>query len=471
MKATSGGNSPEVRAAGAGGAEAGEPQVHVRKAAEAPGPPPWPWATRFAFRFFFVYFLVYINPFFAFQVTLPPPAVAVLEPVMRAYQDAWTGVINWAGDLFSWDVSVLPAGSGDTRYNYVQVLICAAFAAAVALLWSVLWPRPATQPRLHGLLRIYLRFWLGTTMIAYGANKVIKLQFPDPSFDRLLQPLGEYSPFSLLWTFMGASEVYTNFTGAAEVLGGVLLFARRTTTLGALVCIGVLSNVVMLNLCYDVPVKLFSSHLLAAAVFLAAPDARRLARVLVLNRPTEPRPLWRLFQNKWLHRGALALRTAFVLGFVAVTMYRMYEIRKAIDEAPRSPLYGVWEVEDFQRDGKTVPPLLTDQTRWRRVVADRPFFNRGTGAYVNTLTVQLIGGARRPYVLELDEAKGSLTLTPWQAPKRKAVFSWRRPAPDRLVLSGRLDGHPVRATLRRRSDAFPLTSRGFHWINDRPYAR
>src|SRR5262249_41283960 len=159
---------------------------------------------------------------------------------------------------------------------------------------------------------------------------------------------GEYSPFSLLWTFMGASDPYTNFTGAAEMLGGILLFSRRTTTLGALVCIGVMSNVVMLNLCYDVPVKLFSSHLLAGAVFLVAPDAGRLIRVLLLNRPTTAPPLWRLFRNSWLHRSALALRTAFLIGFVGTTMYRMIEIRKGIDDAPTSPLYGVWEVEEFQ---------------------------------------------------------------------------------------------------------------------------
>jgi hypothetical protein len=99
----------------------------------------------------------------------------------------------------------------------------------------------------------------------------------------------------LLWTFMGASIPYVIFTGAAEMLGGLLLAARRTTLLGALVCIGVLSNVVMLNFSYDVPVKLYSSHLLLMAVFLAAPDLRRLASLFVWNRrvpPAEQRPLF-----------------------------------------------------------------------------------------------------------------------------------------------------------------------------------
>jgi len=41
---------------------------------------------------------------------------------------------------------------------------------------------------------------------------------------------------------MGASASYTIFTGAAEMLGGILLTMRRTTLLGALVCIDVLGS-------------------------------------------------------------------------------------------------------------------------------------------------------------------------------------------------------------------------------------
>jgi len=57
---------------------------------------------------------------------------------------------------------------------------------------------------------------------------------------------------------------------------------------------------VTINFSYDVPVKLYSSHLLLLAVFLILPDLRRLASLLVLNRPTEPARIEPLFQRKWL---------------------------------------------------------------------------------------------------------------------------------------------------------------------------
>ena len=49
-----------------------------------------------------------------------------------------------------------------------------------------------------------------------------------------------------------------------EVLGALLLLFRRTTALGAAVLAVVLVNVVMMNFCYDVPVKINGVHYLGA---------------------------------------------------------------------------------------------------------------------------------------------------------------------------------------------------------------
>ncbi|MEZ4453544.1 MAG: hypothetical protein R3B09_29070 [Nannocystaceae bacterium] len=89
----------------------------------------------------------------------------------------------------------------------------------------------------------------------------------------------------LAWGFMGHSWVYSGFTGLAEVVGAVLLLWRRTTALGALLLVGVLANVALLNFCYDVQVKLYSCHYLALALILAAPAVRPLIDLLLRGRP------------------------------------------------------------------------------------------------------------------------------------------------------------------------------------------
>ena len=92
----------------------------------------------------------------------------------------------------------------------------------------------------------------------------------------------------LLWTLMAESPAYTFFAGLGDVVGGLLLAFRRTATLGALVTFGVMVNVMMLNFCYDVPVKQYSFHLVMMALLIALPDFPRMFKALVLNLPTEP---------------------------------------------------------------------------------------------------------------------------------------------------------------------------------------
>ena len=128
--------------------------------------------------------------------------------------------------------------------------------------------------RLHGLVRVLVRFFLCEMLLGYGFAKVFPLQFAQPSSFRLAQQLGDMSPMGLLWTFMGYSPSYQMFTGAVEVLAGLLLTTRRTTLLGALVALAAMTHVFALNMCFDVPVKLYSFNYLMMAIFWSLRNSR-----------------------------------------------------------------------------------------------------------------------------------------------------------------------------------------------------
>ena len=57
------------------------------------------------------------------------------------------------------------------------------------------------------------------------------------------------------------------------MVAGILLFVLSLTTLGALVGLAATLQVFVLNMAYDVPVKLFSFHLILMTLVLLAPDA------------------------------------------------------------------------------------------------------------------------------------------------------------------------------------------------------
>jgi hypothetical protein len=416
----------------------------------------WHPATRVAFRFAFAFLTLFIFPF-------PLGSLPYTDALAEPYTQLWNRIVPWVGHdvlRLGYEFPIPFNGSGDRTYEYVQAFCLLVLAAAATLVWTALDRRRKSYPLLYRWLRVCVRLYLGTVMIGYGAVKVIPMQFSRPTLDRLIQPFGDASPMGLLWTFMGASEPYVVFTGAAEMLCGILLFARRTTTLGALMCAAVMGNVVMLNFSYDVPVKLFSSLLLAMALFLLLPDARRLADLFIFNRAAGPAEMLPLFRREGLNRAALVLRTLFLVAVVGGSLYQAYESRQTFSQ--RSPLYGVWEVEEFSLDGEGRPPLVTDRERWRRVVFDRP----------DVLAVQLMSDTRQRYRLELDEGQKTLSLSKRDDPNWKTTFTYERTGPETLTLEGEADGHRIHAGLRRTDPSqFLLTNRGFHWVNEFPFNR
>jgi hypothetical protein len=410
----------------------------------------WTLIHRIAFRFAFVYLAVYNFPI------LP--------------QLLWAKLVPWVGDrAFGLDATATVNGSGDQAYHYVQMLCLLALATIVTVIWSLVDRRRGGYPWLDRILRIYLRYVVAASMIGYGSAKIIKTQFPNPFLHRLVRPLGEFSPMGLLWAFMGYSELYNVFTGLVEMVGGLLLTARRTALLGTLLVAGALTNVLMLNLSYDVPVKLYSAHLLLMCGFIIAPDLKRLLDFFILNRPTDAAVRPAIFRNRTLDRTGVALRT---LGFACVafiSLQQMYEQRKSWDLAVRGPLHAIWDVEEFTLDGQDLPPLLTDARRWRRVVIEE----YGEAGLVN---VQRMTGRDEPQRAKLDlenhvirvfKAEGETS----DPPEWAFVLS----EPDRLTLEG-ISRDPngkegkFRAKLRRFDErSFLLLNRGFHWINEWPY--
>ncbi len=414
--------------------------------------PRWHPFTRTAFRFAFVYFLLYCLPF-------PLTAFPYVDKVGEWYNSFWTWLVpRLALATLNKEINSVFNGSGDRTYDFLLVACLLLISLVIAGIWTIIDRRRLSYPTLYRWLNLYVRFYLGTVMIGYGAFKVISSQFAPPSLDRLMQSFGDSSPMGLLWTFMGASEPYTMFVGFAEMISGILLFPRKTSTLGALMSIGVLSNIVALNFSYDVPVKLFSSHLLAMAIFLLLPDARRLANFFILNRPTELIREQPLFRRTLLHRGALVVASLFLLTVVGTSLYQSYDQRQNF-VGRRSPLYGIWEVEEFNLGQST--PTATAQS-WRRVIFDIP-----TRISVLTTTDRY-----ERYGSQLDPEKRTLTLRKREDPSWNSVLNYEQVSPEVITLTGSLNGSEVTARLRRSEERkFLLTDRGFHWINEVPFNR
>jgi hypothetical protein len=315
--------------------------------------------------------------------------------------------------------------------------------------------------RAHAALRVLVRHGLSLAMICYGLAKVCDVQFGFPGSMRLAQSYGDSSPMGLAWTFMGYSKAYYWFGGLAELAAGALLLWRRTTTLGALLACGVLAQIVAINFCFDVPVKLYSSHLLLLAIFLVAHDARRLLAFLVLNRATAPASLGPEPASRPLRVARIAGKAAFGLWMVAIAVQMRGQVTQMGAMVEKGPLFGMWEALSFSVDG--VPRPTSDPERWRSLFV-------GEFEYA---VVQPMRGESFVFGCTHEVAAGTLTLIDRRGEEEVTrVLQVEQAEPGLLVLRGPLAEGAVEVSLRRiETDKMLLVTRGFHWVNDFPFNR
>jgi hypothetical protein len=431
-------------------------------AAHVEAEPHWPLATRLVFRLCFVYFGLYVLTTQMLSGMLRLPVISL--PSLGT-APGFRHLFIWSGThLFgiARPIAFQATGSGDKTYDWVQSFTLIVIALIATVAWSVR-SRQVGHTRLYRWFRLFIRFALGTTFLGYGLAKVVPLQMPILSLTRLVEPFGDFSPMGVLWYSIGAAPAYEIFVGCAEVLAALLLFVPRTALLGALVALMDATAVFALNMTYDVPVKLFSFHLILLSLFLLAPNARRLYELFVLHQPArivgEP-PLGsdegrkRLWRDMQLSFAAYALMVGVYGSVQAWTMYG--------GGARPSPLFGIWEVAQMSIDGQEHPPLLTDSARVRRAIIQFPF----------AITFQGMDDRFSHYRAVIDTTARTLQLTSSDAAHTTSSLEYQRPTRHRLVLDGVIRGRTVHMEMNYRDpDSFLVRSRGFHWVSEVPFNR
>ena len=422
---------------------------------------PWSLAARIAFRFSFAYFglfsiatQIFGGIFATRKINIPD--LGTLWPMRQII--FWTAAHIFRATL---PLVYLDGRSGDRTFDWVLAFVVLLFAAVATSVWSVLDRKRENYVTLHKWFRLFIRFALASELILYGADKVIPLQMPFPSLTRLLEPFRDFAPMGVLWASIGASPAYEIFAGTAELLGGILLIVPRTTTLGALIGLADMIQVFMLNMTYDVPVKLFSFHLILMSLFLLVPELPRLVGFFFRNRMVEPSTQPALFRTTRRNRIALVVQIVFGVWILGSSVSGCWTAWHTYGGGrTKSPLYGIWNVDELSIDTQIRSPLLNDYDRWRRAVFDFP----------GRMTFQRMDDSFAGFGAEINVDDKTISLTKSADKNWKGNLTFQRVDPDRLILDGTMDNHKIhmRLQLMDRSK-FTLVSRGFHWVQETPF--
>ncbi|MCX8525341.1 hypothetical protein OF897_15590 [Chryseobacterium formosus] len=110
--------------------------------------------------------------------------------------------------------------------------------------------------------------YISIILIKYGIDKIFKTQFPEPESNILFTRFGNLDKDILFWSTIGTSKIYNIITGSIEIFSGILLLLKRSQFLGLLLAIVCFSQILIINISFDISVKLFSLILLLMNIFL-----------------------------------------------------------------------------------------------------------------------------------------------------------------------------------------------------------
>lgn len=412
----------------------------------------WTLSKKIAFRFFFILFLLYIlvnnnGAFPSFQIisNYPVQLTHVFIPWFAK------NIIH-----YTYDYTIFNNGSGDTSYNYVLILILFLTSVLGCIVWSALDHKRKNYDRLYYWLLLFVRFFVAFSLIHYGMVKIIKLQFPYPSLFRLNQAYGNSTPMGLAWTFLGFSKGYNVFMGVIEVSSILLLF-RRTLVAGAFLSLAASVHVMAMNYFYDIPVKIFSTTLVLMCLFILAPNFSGLYRFFIKNELEQLKQIiGPVYKKRWQVITVCSIKYIIIVYTLALLINSsLIMVKQYGEEAPKSVLYGIYDIEQFSVNKKEILPLTTDRTRWKQITFSGPDY----------ASIKLMNDSILNISIKTDPKKKEVEFTDNYLYKLKYKFSSK----NLIIFTGVRAGDSLFITLKRKDlKEFKLTNRDFHWVNEYP---
>jgi hypothetical protein len=325
----------------------------------------WTKTELFMFRLFTVYFLSYLifisQPFGSYYqlFNIYEYSGKIVEEISKASVHLINFVFVHKPINSNIDISA------DTFWAYILAISFFLIAIIAAFIWTIFSIKKSYTVLfyyLHAIARYYLAF----SLLSYGISKIFWNQFFIPEW-ALITNLSDLAPQHVLWSFMASSKSYQFFGGLMEIIPALLLLFRRTSLLGALVAIPVLLNVLMLNIGYDVGLKLILFHLAIFAVFILLPDSKRLISIFVFRSNITIDVILPFIFNKmkkWLY---YTLKFGFILFIVVTDLIANIERSNAKSELSEGSILGMHQVKHFYLNNQ-VSPKYFELTYWKRFV-------------------------------------------------------------------------------------------------------
>lgn len=334
----------------------------------------------------------------------------------------------------------------DSTGFYLNAFNLFFIALFLALPWTFLQKNDAHEQKWHYWFLVGVRYYLCLQLLLYGFYKIFKAQFYLPEPNTLYTTVGQTHKDLLYWTVMGSSYTYSFFSGLIEVLAAILLLFKRTYILGALFTAGIMVNVIMINIGFDISVKLYSFFLLFLSFVLLAQKAGTIYAFFIGEKNVSLltwSPSWQKTGKKWLY---FSVKTVVVFTLLAETLTPYIKSGNYNDDQAARPLFhGAYQVKD---------QAINSDRQWKY------FFIHRRGYFI----VQYTNDEMMDYDLAYDTLNHQLVLTGFDSTEFILSYKIRQ---NNFFLEGILDQDTIRVKGEKQElDQLPLLQKEFGWTID-----
>ena len=421
----------------------------------------WLFIQKLAFRFFFIYFVLQVQSWSWFFSWIP--GVDFLLGYLNQGMDWMVETAN--KHIFHVREVLVPmGGSGDTSYGWAQLWLFLSLALFGGIIWTILDSKRKNYVVLDFWLRTVIRYYIILVLLTYGLSKVFIQQMGFPLISQLATPLGDLLPMRFSWLFIGYSDGYQIFSGVMEVLPALLMLYRRTLNLGIFIAFAVFLNVMMINLCYDVPVKIFSMQMTFSCFYLLANNLMHFFNFFVLNKPTVLDTSYHYkYVSKTMRWGRIAFKTLFIIFALIVPFYETWSGYSSSQNEAKPIKSGVYEVKTFVVNQDSTAKSIPDSLKWKDMI-----FEKGTFGSINTMDTLFRKRYNRAYFnYEFDTVKHVMNFKK-RSDDSTFLFSMRYEIPDSNTVKfwTKIRKDSIYVVLKKSKRHFQLAERQFHWLSE-----
>lgn len=320
---------------------------------------------KFLFRFSIAFLLLFI-----FSVPFDSAFIFDFGKLTSRYFEIF---IRWSGDyIFKIKSPYIFEIISDSTGMYLHAFNLFIVSIVFSMFSSKLFKANITYEKTEYWFHVIISYYLSLVLFKYGFYKIFKNQFYLPEPNILFTPLGDLSDDILYWSTMGASYYFSLITGILEVIPAILLLFKRSRHVGAMIAMVVMTQVVIINFCFDISVKMYACFLLFLCIILVYPTLKLMYQLIILGKETKNN-LWLPVFNSKHHLLSYFLLKIVIIGLIVFeALFPFIDTNNFNDDKAMRPyLHGAYDVEVFIRGSDTIPPLTTEKERFKRIFIHR----------------------------------------------------------------------------------------------------